>query len=308
MLIELGTEGIENDHHSEPTPKVGHRRHKHHPHKQKKYRIQRSAGDIVSIPKQSNLQHQESNDTRTTSIKEELSVFWPLDILLEMVLLNSMKQWTSYYNRDQLDSQLKSNHRSKRSTHTMSQWQKALDLLILAKAGKETTHPSTYTDSDSLKQLQTLDEIIHQLQKEVASKHITSNGHHKQHPSTDVEAKKEEIQVLKDIEDSLQHHTSSLMDSGVAHTTGANTQRTEHSHNHVKQHEEEVDGDSTIHGGVQPNLKELEGMVLEDIAKAESTGMTKKEEVQLEKEVEGLEVLEKQNIENLIKNSGTQTK
>lgn len=301
MLIELGTEGIEDGHHSEPTPKVGHRKHKHHPHPHKlnNHRIHRSVEDMVSIPEGADLH----NDASTTPYKEKLSIFQPLDILLEMMLLNPMKQWTSYHNRNQLDSQMKSKHRSKRSIHTVSQWQKALDILTHAKAGGVAKHPRTDTNSDSLKQLETLDEIIHQLQKEVAS-----NGHHKHHQSADVEAKKEEIQVLKDIEDSLQHQTHSQVDNGVDHTTGANAQRTEHSHKHVQQHELEADSHSTTDTEVLPNLKELEGMVLEDVAKAERAGMTKKEGVQLEKEVEGLEVLEKQNIEDLIKNSGSQAK
>ena len=299
MLIQLGNEGIEGDDHSKPALKGTHRKHKHHQHKQRKHKVHQRDTGVVGMPERVSLQIRE-DETTTSSNKSLNSADQSSDRLQE---LNPTEEWTTLDNKDKADSLPKYSRKSKRSTHTLPQWQKALALLTLSKMAGA-THPITNAESDASKQVDILDKIIHQLGEEVASKSVTSHGHHRQHPSVDTEAKKEEIETLKDIENSLVQHTNSQSDSGISHDHGS-----EHSHKHTQQHGHGTDSHSKLtENTVQPSLEELEGMVVQDITKAEDEGMTKKQEVQLEKEIEGLEVLEQESIKDLIKNGGSQTK
>lgn len=216
--------------------------------------------------------------------------------------------------------------RGKRSTPDISQWQEILDTLEHGETGA-TTQTNTDTESNTEKQLEILEAIEHQLEEEIAKSEGARHGHHSQHPSIDIKAKKEEIQVLKEIEDSLLDQQTPPTEDNHAITTGDHTHhgsshhhkhgqlqeaaeskplhdagnQAHHSHSHSKS-STHADADSTA------NLDELEKQVFTDILKAESDGLTRKEGIQLEREIESLEEIEKQTTEDLIKNSGPQTK
>ena len=218
--------------------------------------------------------------------------------------------------------------RGKRSSPDVSQWQKILDTLkqgeteATTQSNAEESNAEMNAESDTGRQLEILEAIQHQLEKEIASSEGARHGHHRQHPSMDIEVKKEEIQVLKEIEDSLQQTPPT--EDNQAMTTGAHTHSSSHHHKHGQPQGAESkpleDGSNQAHNShshshkpsthteVKPNLDELEKQVFEDILKAESDGLTRKQGIQLEREIESLEEIEKQTTEDLIKNSDPQTK
>ena len=244
-----------------------HRKHVHHPHKHRKGRVHRNAVNNGNIPE-------------TTMLKN----------------------WNAY--NDALNTD---HHRSRRSTAGLSQWQNVLEALDY----KEGNTPHS---SDATKKLQVLEDITKQLEQDISSH--SHHGHH--HGLSDVDTKKEEIEVLKDLEETLRQHSDSQTERGGADDDIMGQAHSHHHHRHespVQGHDrltsEEVDshGHSRMHTEleVKPNIDKLEQMVLQDVANAEDKGLTTKEEVQLEKEIEGLELLEKQSIQDMIKNSGSNT-
>ena len=217
--------------------------------------------------------------------------------------------------------------RDKRSTPDVSQWQDILNTLKQGDIGA-TTALSNADDmeSDTGRQLEMLETIEHQLEEEIAkSESAAKHGHHRQHPSMDIEAKKEEIQVLKEIEDSLQQTPPTEDNHAV--TTGApwHTRGSTHSHHHKHGHVQEAAAEGKPlndpnnhphHGHSKPSTDaeatlspdDMEKVVFDDILKAESDGLTRKQGIELEREIESLEEIEKQTTEDLIKNSDSQTK
>ena len=214
--------------------------------------------------------------------------------------------------------------RDKRLTPDVSQWQDILNTLKQGDIGA-TTALSNADDmeSDTGRQLEMLEAIEHQLEEEIAkSESAAKHGHHRQHPSMDIEAKKEEIQVLKEIEDSLQQTPPTEDNHAV--TTGAHTHGSTHSHHHKHGHMQEAaaegkplnDPNNHPHHGHKPSTDaeatlspdDMEKVVFDDILKAESDGLTRKQGIELEREIESLEEIEKQTTEDLIKNSDSQTK
>ena len=171
-----------------------------------------------------------------------------------------------------------------------------------------------------------LEAIEHQLEEEIAkSESAAKHDHHRQHPSMDIEAKKEEIQVLKEIEDSLQQTPPTKDNHAV--TTGAHTHSNTHSHHHKHGHVQEAAAEGKPlnnpsnhphhgHSHSKPSMDaeatlspdDMEKKVFDDILKAESDGLTRKQGIELEREIESLEEIEKQTTEDLIKNSDSQTK
>ena len=218
---------------------------------------------------------------------------------------------------------------SKRSTPDVSQWQKILKILkqgeteATTQSNAEESNTESNAESDTGRQLEILEAIQHQLEKEIASSEGAKYGHHWQHPSMDIEAKKEEIQVLKEIEDSLQQTPPT--EDNQAMMTGAHTHSSSHYHKHGQLQEAEsepLDDESnqahkshshghskpSTHTEAKPNLDKLEKQVFKDILKAESDGLTRKQGIELQREMESLEEIEKQTTEDLIENSDPQTK
>ena len=215
--------------------------------------------------------------------------------------------------------------RGRRSTPDLSQWEKILNTL---KQGEiKQSDADSVMESDMGKQLEILETIQHQLEEEIAKSKGTRHGHHKQHPSTDIEAKKEEIQVLKDIEDSLLQQTPPT-EHNHAVTTGGHTHSNSHHHKHGQlqkateskplndasnqvqnSHSHSHSKKPSTHTDATLNLDELEKQVFEDVLNAESDdGLTRKQGIELEREIESLEEIEKQTTEDLIEHSGPQTK
>jgi hypothetical protein len=215
--------------------------------------------------------------------------------------------------------------RDRRSTPDVAQWQEILNTLNQEEIGTATKQSNADMESDTGRQLEMLETIEHQLEEEIAKSESAKHGHHKQHPSMDIEVKKEEIQVLKEIEDSLQQtpptEDNHAIMTGVHTRSGTNlhhhkhgqlqedarskplindaSNQGHHGHSHRKQN---TDTEAT------QNLDELEKQVFDDILKAEGDGLTRKQGIELEREIESLEKIEKQTTGDLIKNSGPQTK
>ena len=293
--MQMGTEGIADlNNRRKPTLKDGHRKHKHRPHMHKKERISRSD---VSMFEDNTFQNHENEITNGLS-KEGIGAPRHLSDEMKMLTLNPIGNWED---RNNVDSESSNHLRAKRSTHSTSQWQKALDLLNQGKVGG-----ATQQNSDTTKQLDILEEIKQRLEKEVERERVAQHGHHKPHLS-EVDSKKEEIKVLNGIEDLLEHNDK---DVNSAHNN-------EHHHKHGQTSSLTSDiGDISTHShdshsrtqSVKTDLEGLEKLVLGDIVKAESNGVTQSQGAQLKDEVKGLEVLEKQAVEDLIKNGDSQTR
>ncbi len=214
--------------------------------------------------------------------------------------------------------------RDRRSTPDVSQWQEILNTLDQGEIGAATKQSNADMESNTGRQLEMLETIERQLEEEVAKSESAKHGHHKQHPSMDIEVKKEEIQVLKEIEDSLQQTPPT--EDNYAIMTGARTHGGTISHHHKHGQLQEDAGSKPLndasnqghHGHshrkqntdteATQNLDALEKQVFDNILKAESDGLTRKQGIELEREIESLEKIEKQTTGDLIKNSGPQTK
>ena len=289
----MGNEGMEDEDHIKL--KDEHRKHKHHPHKHRKGRFRRNAVNTVNAP---NHRHQRGKATGT--LTEQSDSYTPP---IEAVMLEK-KQNSKHYDDTQQFKCTDGGCRKKRSLSGLSQWQNVLD---------ELDHKGGGTDnSDVTKKLEILEELKRQLEREVSSEKALAHGHHTHHPSVDVEAKNEEIQVLNDLEKTLQQaNLNTDREEGVHHSTGQ-----DHDHEHGHRHEDphghgRLASETESHGQTdlvaKPDLGKLEHMVLQDVANAEKKGLTAKEEVKLEKEVEGLELLEKQSVQDLMKDGGLKT-
>ena len=287
----MGNEGIEDQNDRKLAVKGGHKQHRHHSqsHKHRKNKVHRNS---VSTSEKDGLQ----------KVNRSLAAG-----MLKPLISDKYREFP----------------RGKRSVPDVSQWQKILDVLKQEKIGvaSHSNIEESNIESDAARQVEILEEIEHQLEKEVFNSESARHGHHRQHPSIDVEAKKEEIQVLKEIEDSLQQTPPT--EDNHATITGAHTHSSSHHHKHGQLHggskplndaNNQVShalnshGHSKTHTETKPNLDELEEQVFKDILEAESDGLTKKQGIQLEREIENLEEIEKQTTEDLIKNSGPQTK
>ena len=350
----MGTEGNEDQEDGNLAIKGERKQHRHHSksHKHRKNKAHHASG---GTSEKDGLKHQE----KITGLSQ-----------LKPLTSDSNKKYREFPRA-----------RGKRSSPNISQWQKILNTLkqgeteATIQSNAEESNTESNAESDTGRQLEILEAIQHQLEKEIANSEGARRGHHRQHPSMDIEAKKEGIQVLKEIEHSLQQtpptednqammtgahtHSSShhhkhgqlqeveskpLNDaSNQAHNshshghskpptednqammTGAHTHSSSHHHKHGQLQEAEsklLDDASnqahnshshghskpSTHTEAKPNLDELEKQVFKDILKAESDGLTRKQGIELEREIENLEEIEKQTTEDLIENSDSQTK
>lgn len=287
--ILVGYEGIEDQDDGTLVTRGGRKRYRHHSksHKHRK------------------------NTAHHTSEKDSLK---NMDEITGLSGIRKLKPQISDKNKEYREFPIA---RSKRSTPDVSEWQKILNTLKQEKIGG-TTHSNANTETDMGRQLEILEEIQHQLEEELVSER---HGHHRQQSLMDMEAKKEEIQVLKEIENSLQQTPPT--EDNHATMTGAHTHSSSHHHKHGEIHEAESKllndasnqphnshghNKASTHSEDSPNLDELENQVFKDIVKVESDGLTRKQGIELEREIESLEEIEKQTTEDLIKKSDSQTK
>lgn len=317
-LLFMGNKEVEEHNRRRPTLKNAHKKHQHRSRKHRKSKVHGSARDaLINV-----FDLQQENETTILFDEEELNALqysgsgrtllekWEEE-LFDLVEQQDMNDY---------EYQFEDYHRAKRSTPRLSQWQKVLDLLgqpSHGQMGKDLSPSVEHSNTDTRK-LEILDEIKHQLEEEIANSKeaLSRHGHHRQHPLVDVETKKEEIEVLEEIENSLQHNSLTEED----HVAGDHPHSNEHHHQLEQKHQHGVNrhtSEALSHTGhshdktpgeVEPNLDKLEEQVLEDIIDAENKGLTKKQGVQLEKEIEGLEELEKQTTKDLIKDDDSQSK
>lgn len=298
----MGNEGNNDQEEENLAPKSERRQHKHHSksHKHGKNKVHHNSG---GTSKKDGLKTQQ-NITGFSDMRH-----------LKSLIFDNNEEYREFPIA-----------RDKRSTPDVSQWQEVLSTLKQGEIGATTEQSSTDDiKSDTGRQLEMLEAIEHQLEEEIAKSESAKHGHHRQHPSMDIEAKKEEIQVLKEIEDSLQQTPPT--EDNQAITTGAHTHSSTHSHHHKHGHLQEAategkplsDPSNHPHYGhshskpstdaeATLNPDDMEKKVLDDILKAKSDGLTRKQGIELEREIESLEEIEKQTTEDLIKSSDSQTK
>ena len=295
----MGTEGIEDQDDGNLSAKGGHKQHRHHSksHKHRKSKVHHTS---VGTAEKDGLKNHG-----------------------DITGLSNVRQLKPQVSDKRMEYREFPTARDKRSTPDVSEWQKILNTLKQGETGG-TTHSNaemSNTELDKGRQLEILDEIQNQLEEEIESARHIMHGHHRQQPLMDIEAKKEEIQVLKEIENSLQQTPST--EDNHAMMRGAHTHSSSHHHKHGQLHEtgskplndasnqphnNHGHSKTTTHTETTSNLDELEKQVFKDILNAESDELTRKQGVELEREIESLERIEKQTTGDLIKNSGSQTK
>lgn len=290
MLMLMGTEGIEDDHGRKSMLKRRHNKHKHHLQKHRKNRVTRRDVEVVNLFKGDGIQQFENGSTNALKLSQ----------YSDRVVIAPIMKWLGFRNQDNSGSKSINYRRTKRSIPMTSQFQRALDLL---NSGSILGISHRNTNTDTVNQLELLEEIKQRLTEEMAKANPAQHQHQQQHDLGDSDTNKEELNILKDMAKLLQHK-----DAGEEHT-----HHNAHHHEHGQQRQlsslngeagENIGHDHARgHSRSQPDLGHLEDLVLGDVMKAESEGLSKRQGVQLREEVEGLEVLEKQAAEDLIKGS-----
>ena len=219
---------------------------------------------------------------------------------------------SSRYNTTELVEELKAelydNHdsnytefaRSKRSSLDVSRWQDLLDSLKYERHSHSDNEGGD-SESNRARQLDILEDIKHQIKEMAMASESGRHDHHKQHLTGNTEASKLEGEAHSHgishhhKHGQLPHDESKPLDNKGNQVAGNN----HHPHSHSTQHNDDA----------HSNFAELEKQVFQDVLQAENGGLTNKQELQLEKEIESLEEMEKSTGEHLTKSdSGPQTK